>query len=148
MIAPPTLAEIFQRPELIDGLSPAVCGALVIQAAGLQERLGVRMATALVPVPIPAADELLDLAAAARLLNISLRTLRNRTTREPYRSLRVNNGTRYVRFSAARIAAYIRGEPLAPTRGDLGLPSRRKGRAGSPRLASSTDGLGRGGATA
>src|SRR5947209_3321942 len=57
MLTAPTLAEVAQRPELIDGLPPAVCGALVIQVAGLQERLGVRMRTVLAHVPVPAAED-------------------------------------------------------------------------------------------
>jgi hypothetical protein len=142
----PSLDAIAGDPALAIGLpSPAkqeLAMRAVIALAALVPQWDVSSGSS-----TPQADEVLDLEEAARRLHMSVGTLRNRTTREPYRSLRISNGTRYVRFSAARIAAYLGGERLGSTRTSLGPPTQRKGQVGCDQLLSTSRQPGKGGAT-
>jgi hypothetical protein len=107
--AVPTLVEVSAQPELIDRLPAAVCAGLVVQLAGLQQRLGARLAGA-APLPFDqnaGTDDLLDTKEAAMRLGISATTLRDHGRR--YQALRVPTGGRKVRYSARLIAAFQAG---------------------------------------
>ncbi len=125
----PTLAEVMEDPALIDQLSAQIATSLLIQISAIQVRIGACLAAAGNAGATPPAepDEVLDLAGAAARLGMSPASLRNRTTREPWLSLRATNGTRSVRFSALRIAAYLRGEPLTRTRPVISRIGSRRG---------------------
>jgi hypothetical protein len=113
----PTLAEIAQNPERIDGLPLNVVAGLMTQLSALGLRLASRVATA-PPMSVNAGDdEILDVDAAAVQLGVKPRTLQSRARKDPrYRVLLVDNGTRLLRFSAARICAFRAGK--APAKPD------------------------------
>jgi hypothetical protein len=142
----PSLDAIAMDPTLAIDLPPLAKRELAMRAVIALAALVPQWEVLSIP-STPQADEVLDLEEAARRLNMPVGTLRNRTTREPYLSLRISNGTRYVRFSAVRIAAYLGGEQLGSTRTSLGPPQRRKGQVGCDPLPSTFRPPGKGGAT-
>jgi hypothetical protein len=105
----PTLAEIAQNPERIDGLPLNVVAGLMTQLSALELRIAARVAMAPV-VATPDHDQVLELAEAARRLGISPRTLQNRA-QTTYKGLLVDNGTRRLAFSAAKIEDYKHAGP-------------------------------------
>jgi hypothetical protein len=109
LVAVPTLAEVAADPRLIERLPAPVCGALSAQASALAYALATRYAIAAQPATLaPAdADELVDLADAARRLGMARSTLAKRVGREPYRDLIVRNGTRRLLFSTERIRTFL-----------------------------------------
>jgi hypothetical protein len=111
--ATPTLAEIAAHPELVDQLSGSVAGVLALEASGLVQRLTIRAVTAPPRLGDGAPDELWDTKTAARHLGMSLTSLHHRARQEPYRSLRVDNGTRRLCWSRRRIEAFL-AEPAMP----------------------------------
>jgi hypothetical protein len=111
--APPTLAEIAARPELVEQLPGAVAGLLAVEANGLVQRLTIRAVTAPPRMAAEAVDELLDTQTAARLLGMSPITMQHRARQEPYRHLLVDNGTRSLRWSRRRIETFLT-RPSAP----------------------------------
>ncbi len=112
----PTLAEVLETPALIAELPAPVAAALVVQLAAVQAQLGARLAVVDSPGdtrgPVP--DELLDTASAARRLGVSSSTLAHGVDRMPYSALVAFTGSRRRRFSAQRIAEFVRGEATAP----------------------------------
>ncbi len=133
LIKVPTLAEVVEHPELIDGLPAGVCGAMVVQIASLQQRLGARLAIG--PAEglsrLIIAEELLDVREAARRLGLAPKTLYRLVKRAPMDRLVVNIGLRRaVRLSSLRIEEYLRqsqqsnelgsrhAQPIRPPRGN------------------------------
>ncbi len=111
----PTLAELLAEPERIDTLPVGAVAGLVVQLAGLQQRLGARLVVAGPVSANPAQpDELLDTAAAARRLGISPSTLAHGAQRMPYLALAVPTGSRRRRYSGQKIAAFLRGDLDGP----------------------------------
>jgi hypothetical protein len=55
----------------------------------------------------PPADRVLSLEDAAALLGLAPETLRRYSRRAPYCNWRIDNGTRLLRYSAARIRAHL-----------------------------------------
>lgn len=104
----PTLAQVAERPELIDELQPRAVAAVILQAQALITRAATRIAVA--PVAVGEAqraeDRVLAVAEAAGVLGISPFTLRHRA-KTTYRSLVVMRGRR-LGFSARRIQDLIR----------------------------------------
>lgn len=103
----PTLAEIAAEPSKIARLSGPVAAAVGAAFAGLATSCALR---AVLDRGEPVATEslgTLSVDEAATMLGIQPSTLRHRAKRLPYLDLRVDNGTRRLRFSAAKIRAYL-----------------------------------------
>lgn len=113
----PTLAEIAADPARISRLSGPVAAAFGAAFSGLATSCALR---AVLDQGEPVAVEslgTLGLDEAAAMLGIQPSTLRHRAKRAPYAELRVDNGTRRLRFSAAKIRAYLeRPTPVASRR--------------------------------
>ena len=128
----PSLDAIAQHPELVQELPPHVCRALTIKAGAVVTMLATRLeSTDATPerTQAAAADELLTAGQAAALLGISPLTIIRRRHRRPYSDFVVPIGTRLIRFSSARIQAYISesaGSVSVPRR-----PARRNGASGA-----------------
>ena len=126
----PTLAEIASDPSKIAQLSGPVAAALGAAFSGLATSCALR---AVLDADARAGvRELLGtvgLEEAAALLGIKPSTLRHRAKHPPYVDLRVDNGTRRLRFSAGKIRAYLDRPPLDP-RGAGSALSRRRGLRG------------------
>jgi hypothetical protein len=116
----PTLAEMTETPALIDQLPAQIAAGLVVQLAGLQARLGARLAMveAAPAEKHDAVDVLLDVEDAAVRLGLSASTLYKRHKEPPYSALTVQNGVHRVRFSGQRIDEFLRHgpQPVALTR--------------------------------
>lgn len=112
----PTLAEIAADPARIARLPGRVAAALGAAFSGLATSCALRAA---LDQCEPIATEslgTLSVDEAAAMLGIQPSTLRHRAKRTPYAELRVDNGTRRLRFSAAKIRAYLERPTLAVSR--------------------------------
>jgi hypothetical protein len=133
----PSLDEIAARPEGALGLAPEVARdlffrALIVQQACLGVFAGVLSGSTTADEP----DHALTVEQAAARLSMSPITLYKKASHPPLSALRLDTGTRQVRFSARRIADFLAGRvrpqgPPTPPRGG------RKG-VRMPRPASST----------
>lgn len=156
LTAAPTLAEVAAHPELVDQLSGSLAGVLAVEATGLVQQLMLRAVVAPPRLADDREDELLDTRTAARRLGMSPTTLAHRAHQGPWRDLRIENGTRSLRWSRRRIDAFlVQGAraPVAPSAslempGPRGMrpvpPPRRQGTTGRP-APSSLDRRERGG---
>jgi hypothetical protein len=97
-----TLDAIAADPDLVKGLPRARLFGLILKAQALQ----MICADAMVDDDEPA-DEVLDVRAAAQALGMSRGSL-YKLADTALKGLRVDNGTRNLRFSRARIDAYLR----------------------------------------
>lgn len=116
VVALPTLAEVAADPAKIARLPGAVAAALGAAFAGLATSCALR--AALERSEPVAAESLgtLSVDEAAALLGIQPSTLRHRAKHPPYLDLRVDNGTRKLRFSGAKIRAYLERPTLVQSR--------------------------------
>jgi len=73
-----------------------------------------------------AADDLLDVHGAARLIGISPLTLAHKRKLPPYAEFVVPTGSRVVRFSRARIEAWKASSAGSPDAPPAGAPRERK----------------------
>src|SRR5262245_50600256 len=78
--------------DLVDHLADKIAERLVARGAQIK----------------PDAD-VCEIPETAALLKIKPSTLARYATREPYKSMRISNGTKRVLFSRAKIAAYLAG---------------------------------------
>lgn len=111
----PTLAEIAADPAKIARLSGRVAAAVGAAFAGLATSCAMR---AVLDQGEPVAVEslgTLGVDEAAAMLGIQPSTLRHRAKLAPYAELRVDNGTRRLRFSAGKIRAYLERPAQAVT---------------------------------
>lgn len=131
LVPMPTLAEIAADPARITRLPGPIAAAFGAAFSGLATSCALR--AVLDQVPPVAAESLgtLSVDEAAAMLGIQPSTLRHRAKRTPYAELRVDNGTRRLRFSAAKIRAYLE-RPTPAQRGQHGSPriGRRRGLRG------------------
>ena len=119
------LAEIADRPDLIDTLDGPACGDLIIQAQAIVTRALVRIALTHAPTDRrePESD-LIGYRDAAQLYGIAVGTLYNRVARGdlPYTAHVVREGGRLPRFSRSAILRHLRihaagsADELAPRR--------------------------------
>ncbi len=112
----PTLAEIAADPTRIARLSGPVAAAFGAAFSGLATSCALR---AVLDKGEPVATEslgTLGVEEAAAMLGIQPSTLRHRAKRTPYSELRIDNGTRRLRFSAAKIRAYLERPTQAVSR--------------------------------
>src|SRR5262249_32852467 len=105
----PTLADVAQRPDLIDELPTSGCAALIVQAGVIQQRLAARIAVAPPPVTFSATPEILTAKTAAARLGIARPTLYRKVRTDPdYRALLVDNGARPLRCDVKKLDALLR----------------------------------------
>lgn len=112
----PTLAEIVADPAKIARLSGPVAASVGAAFSSLATSCALRAVLDQgEPVSIESLGTL-SLDEAAAMLGIQSSTLRHRAKRTPYAELRVDNGTRRLRFSAAKIRSYLERPTLAASR--------------------------------
>jgi hypothetical protein len=105
--AMPTLADVAARPELADHLPGSTAGLLALEATALVLRLTVRAVVAPPRLASDAPDTTLTTRQAAEMLGMRVITLHHKAHQDPWRTLRVDNGTRLLRWSRRRIEAFL-----------------------------------------
>lgn len=105
--AMPTLSDVAAHPELADHLPGSTAGLLALEATALVLRLTVRAVVAPPRLAAEAQDQLLDTRRAAEMLGMRVITLHHKAHQDPWRGLRVDNGTRLLRWSRRRIEAFL-----------------------------------------
>jgi len=99
----PTLDTIADEPELAKTLPRPCLFALILRAQTVQ----MTCANAMLTDEKASPDEILDCPAAARALGMSRGNL-YKLAHTTLKDLRIDNGTRSLRFSRARIDEYLR----------------------------------------
>jgi hypothetical protein len=107
---------VSERGPLYELLAALECEASTVTPAEAPALLGelerIRAAIWFRAMPpqastVEPADRVLSLEEAATMLGLAPETLRRYSRRAPYRDWRIDNGTRLLRYSAARIRAHL-----------------------------------------
>jgi hypothetical protein len=127
----PSLDELARHPDRALGLTPDVARATFFRALIVQQAcLGVFAGGASEePGPVDTLDQALTVDQAAGRLGMSPITLYKRAQHPPLSALRIDTGTRQVRFSARRIQDFLAGR-VRPE----GLPTPPRGRRKGVRM--------------
>ncbi len=107
VIGMPTVAEISADPSKIAKLPGKTAAAIGAVFASLATSCAMR---AIIDRAEPVAAEslgTLSVDEAAAMLGIQSSTLRHRAKRAPYAELRIDNGTRRLRFSATKMRIFL-----------------------------------------
>jgi hypothetical protein len=120
------LDELVDEPERARRLERRTLVAIALRAQTALVICALAMIDASA-APAVAVDEVLDVAAAARRLGLSKKTLQKYARRAPYAAFLLEDGTRRLRFSSARIEAWKHHEPAGSvTATPVDPPKRRK----------------------
>ena len=111
----PSLVKLLAALELeVSTVTPSEAPALLGELERIRAAIWFRAMSPPGPADQPV-DRVLSLEDAATMLGLAPETLRRYSRRAPYCTWRVDNGTRLLRYSAARIRAYLALHAGRPT---------------------------------